>query len=786
MIWDKLREVRQLFRGRRIEYSLRPYQKVLRHIEAGEAHLQGQTDGYLKELACELMGRVRQGTPKEGLLVEAFSLAREVAARVLGLRPYDVQMLASLAMYRGKLAEMETGEGKTLAAVLPAYLHALTGQGVHILTFNDYLARRDALWMGPFYEFLGVSVGYIQEGMSRQDRQSAYAQDVTYATAREVGFDYLRDQLCQNPAHLVQRGFHCAIVDEADSLLIDEARIPLVIASDRSTGILDLYEAGRIVRSLRQNQHYDLDEGQRNVYFTDDGLDALEEKLHCGLLHDHKNLELLTGLSLALQAEVLFKRDRDYIVRDGKIQLVDAFTGRAALDRQWPYGLQAAVEAKEGLAVQPEGMIRNSITLIHFMKYYQTLAAMTATAQAAADELFEFYDLHTVVVPPHRPCQRVDHPDVLFKDNASKEEAVIHEVSEVHTSGRPILVGTCSVTESERLASRLQDHGVACSVLNAKNDEEEARIIAQAGVWGAVTISTNMAGRGTDIKLGAGDVNNDHNIHALGGLYVIGTNRHESRRIDDQLRGRTGRQGDPGSSRFFVSLEDDLMQRYGLIDFLPHWVRHHVSAQPIPGRLLHREIERAQRIIEDQNFQTRHTLWRYAKMVEDQRQIFSCRREELLLGKVKMSLFKERLPERYQAMCTFAGPGRTEQVESQVTLYHMDKNWADYVSQIDLLRKFVHLSSLDGCCPLSEFHRTIVHIFADMRDRTEKDICNTLQDLEVSGADDDLSSIVPEAPAATWTYVINDNPLGDHCQRLRKRVRDFIRERLAGIRESSA
>ena len=836
MAWKRLRGIYGFIRGHRVDHNLAAYEKMLKQINARGSHLSDKSDQQLRALARDLRLEARRGTPLVDLVVEYFGLVREASIRILDLRPYDVQILAALALHQGKLAEMQTGEGKTLAAVLPASLEALTGQGVHILTFNDYLARRDARWMGPLYAFLGLSVGYVQDGMSREERQQAYACDITYATAREVGFDHLRDQLCQSEAHLAQRGFNSVIVDEADSLLIDEARIPLVIASSTGSDSLDLSRVAALILRLQSDQHYATDENQRNVYFTDQGLDALEGLLHVGSLHDLKNLELLTGLHLALHAQVLLKRDRDYIVRQGKIELVDEFTGRVAENRQWPHGLQAATEAKEGLQIQPEGMIRNAITLIHFMEHYQKVAAMTATAQAAADELYKFYHLRTVVIPPHWPCQREDFPDILFSTRTDKEAALVKEIAQVHATGRPVLVGTSSVAESERLAASLANRDVPCHVLNAKNDEEEADIVARAGVVGAVTISTNMAGRGTDIRLGQGRAGELKRVRVLGGLYVIGTNRHESRRIDDQLRGRAGRQGDPGSSRFFVSLEDDLMQRFGLIDFLPRlclktlssgprasvfsfgkggkaadvgsilnvagcsqttnkplearWnfqteskqAQRHAHADALSSKPIHAEIERAQRIIEDQNFQTRHTLWKYSKMVEDQRKIFAARRRNLMRGTEVASLFEKQLPDRYHRLCTSLGRDRVASVERYVTLYHMDQHWAEYMSQIDLLRKFVHIPSLDGCDPLGEFHRTIIRAFTDMWGQTEADILATLKTLELSGDGDDLAHGLPDSPAATWTYVINDNPLGDCSQRICKRTKDIIRENLLGLR----
>lgn len=771
----KCREFISLLRGRRVEYDLKSYEKKLTRINAGEDALKSLTDTQLRARSMSLKNKLHQGSNMPSLQVEAFGLAREVSSRVLGMRPYDVQVLAGAALFEGRLAEMQTGEGKTLAAVLPAYLHGLTGRGVHILTFNDYLARRDAAWMGPLFEFLGLTVGFVQGGMDCKERQQAYACDITYATAREVGFDYLRDHLCQQPEKVVQRAFYSAIVDEADSLLVDEARIPLVIASRISSQGLDLHEAAKWVRDLRPELHFNTDAAGRNVFFTDRGLDELEAQLGCGSLHELRNLELFTGLNLAMHAQVLLSRDKDYIVRDGKVELVDEFTGRIAQNRQWPYGLQAAIEAKEGIEIRPEGMIRNAITLVHFMKLYPKLAAMTATAQAASEELYEFYDLKTVVIPPNRTCQREDLPDVLFASKAAKEKALVTEIAGIQRTGRPILVGTSSVSESERLAALLSQAGVTCHVLNAKNDEQEAAIVARAGKLRAVTISTNMAGRGTDIQLGYGDPGEYEQVCALGGLYVIGTNRHESRRIDDQLRGRAGRQGDPGSSCFYVSVEDDLMQQYGLVWSLPKGIQQQAMDKPLNSDAAHGEIERAQRIIEDQNFQIRQTLTRYSKMVEDQREIVSARRRQVLTSRDSLGLFEAQLPDLHHRLCACVGRDRVFQIEQRVTLFHMDNHWAEYMCEVDMLRKFIHIRSLDGCNPLDLFHRTIIQSFRAMRDETEAAILETLKRLEVSDQGELLGDTLPETPAATWTYVINDNPLGDWTQRLRSQVKNMIK-----------
>ena len=517
-IWNKLL-------GIPIEWDLAPYTEQLSGIKAID--LVGASDDDLKHKAAGLIERAKEGTPLADLLVETYALVRETATRSIGLRPFDVQVVAGIAMHQGKLAEMNTGEGKTLVAVFPTVLNALSGKGVHIHTFNDYLARRDAAWMGPIYEFLGLRVGCIQEGMSPAKRRHAYACDITYSTAKEAGFDYLRDHLCYSTEDLVHREFHFAIVDEADSIMIDEARVPLVVAGSTDKPKADPGQLAQIAKGLREGVDFETDEGRRNVYLSDAGLERIEGLLRCGNLHSRENLDLLTRVHQSLHAEYLLHRDVDYIVRNERIEIIDELTGRVVEDRHWPDGLQAAVEAKEKLVLGSGGSILGSITLQHFLKLYPKISGMTATARPSAGELHEFYGLSVVVIPPNRPCVRDDLTDVVFTHKAAKVEALVQEITRCHESKRPVLVGTASVEESEELAATLEDTGISCQVLNAKNDELEADIIARAGRLGAVTISTNMAGRGVDIKLGGEGEQERDRVVGLGGLYVIGTNRHE-------------------------------------------------------------------------------------------------------------------------------------------------------------------------------------------------------------------------------------------------------------------
>lgn len=688
---------------------------------------------------------------------------------MLKLHPFDVQLIGAIVIHRGKLAEMGTGEGKTLTAVFPAYLNALGGKGVHILTFNDYLARRDAGWMGEVYNFLGLKVGFIQEGMSTRERQEAYNADITYLTAKEAGFDFLRDSLCYSREKIVHRDFNYAIVDEADSILIDEARVPLIIAGGSEDYVADTYYLAKISRDLEENQDYQFDEYGRNVYLTDDGLKRVERILNCPNLYDDENIETLSRLNYALHAEYLLHRDVDYIVRKGVVELVDEFTGRVADKRRWPDGLQAAVEAKENIAIGCKGNILNSITLQHFLRLYPKISGMTATAQSAEKEFRQFYDLHTVVIPPNKPCIRKDHQDIIYLTKEAKKRALIEETIRVHKSKRPILVGTQSVEESATLADTLNKRNIKCVVLNAKRDEFEARIVAQAGKLGAVTISTNMAGRGTDIRLGAGDENEKREVAALGGLYVIGTNKHESERIDNQLRGRAGRQGDPGSSRFFISLEDDLFVKYKLKDLLPPNYTPDQRDNPHPkdgahpsGRINNpiviNEINRTQRIVEGQNLEIKKTIYTYSSLIEEQRKILFAKRNNIVSGKWVHDFFESNSPDKFNEISSKIDPKKLDNICKHISLYYTDKSWSQYLADIAEVREGIHYTRIGGQAPVLEFHKLAVKIFDELQNDIEDDMIRSFNDIKMVGDNIDLEEAGLKAPSATWTYLINDNP----------------------------
>jgi len=757
-----MRWMRRLEKWRGIEWveeDLAPYEQALREINRQGENLARKKDEQLREIVASLRERARGGSSSDELLVEVFALAREAADRALGLRPFDVQVMAGVALHRGKLVEMQTGEGKTLAAVLPACLNALAGRGVHVLTFNDYLARRDAAWMGPVYRFLGMSVGSIQEGMSADARRAAYAADVTYATAKEAGFDFLRTHLCRAPGELVHRPFNFAIVDEADSILIDEARVPLVIAGERPGSQTSPYRIAEVVAAIAQGEDWETDENNRNVSLTERGVDRVEAALGCGDLYAAENYLLLIEVNQALHARALLRRDVDYIVRDSRIELVDEFTGRVMDDRRWPDGLQAALEAKEGLPIRPGGRILGSITLQHFLKHYPRLSGMTATAQPAAEELEDFYGLKVAPIPPNRPCVREDLPDVIFTHKDAKHRALIAEIGRAHATGRPVLVGTSSVEESESLARKLSQAGVACRVLNAKNDEAEAEIIAEAGAIGAVTISTNMAGRGTDIRLGGAREEERERVVKLGGLYVIGTNRHESRRIDDQLRGRAGRQGDPGTSRFFVSLEDDLMARFGIDNLIPPKIRPVAQDEPIEHPAIRRETERLQRIVEGQNYEIRKTLWRYSSLIEEQRRALQDWRMAALTGEVELGLCAAQFPERYTALRDRFGADVLQQTERVITLHHIDVAWAEHLALITEIREGIHLVGLGRQDPLVEFTKQVAEAFVKLHQTIEERVVETFAAAEITENGIELDQAGLRGPSSTWTYLINDRAL---------------------------
>jgi preprotein translocase subunit SecA len=617
--------LKKLF-GSQNERNLKRISPVVDEVNSFEPATRQLSDAALTAKTEEFRRRLNGGETVDDLLPEAFAVVREASIRTLGMRPFDVQVIGGIVLHQGKIAEMKTGEGKTLAATLPVYLNALTGRGVHVVTVNDYLARRDSEWMGAIYRFLGLQAGCIVHGLTERERQQAYAADVTYGTNNEFGFDYLRDNMAFRREDMVQRELHYAIVDEVDSILVDEARTPLIISgpAEKSTDLY--YRINRIIPSLKAEHHYAKDEKSRSVNLTEDGVAKAESLLGVENLYDPLHIDLLHHVNQALRAHALFKRDVDYIVQDGKVVIVDEFTGRVMPGRRYSEGLHQALEAKESVKIENENQTLATITFQNYFRMYDKLAGMTGTADTEAEEFNKIYKLEVVVIPTHKQMIRTDNPDCIYRTEQEKFRAAVQEIIELYEMGRPVLVGTVSIEKSEMVSKMLKKVGIPHTVLNAKHHAKEAEIVAQAGQRGAVTISTNMAGRGTDIVLGPG-------VADLGGLHILGTERHESRRIDNQLRGRSGRQGDKGSSRFYLSLDDDLMRIFaadrlsGLMQRLGM-----EEGEPIEHRMVSRAIENAQTRVEAQNFSIRKQLLEFDDVMNQQRTVIYQQRREILQG----------------------------------------------------------------------------------------------------------------------------------------------------------
>ena len=612
--------------GSKNDRTIKQMRQIVARINDLEETVAPLSDQELAGKTTEFRERIDQGESLDDLLPEAFAVVREAAKRVLGERHYDVQLIGGIVLHRGMIAEMKTGEGKTLMSTAPVYLNALSGKGVHVVTVNDYLASRDMEWMGQVYRFLGLTTGSIVHDMDDDARREAYAADVTYGTNNEFGFDYLRDNMKFDLADFCQRGFNYAIVDEVDSILIDEARTPLIISGPAEMST-DMYiKVDRIMKHFKEGEHYTKEEKDRQAMLTDEGVQLAEELLKVDNLYDPANINVLHHVNQALKAHVLFQRDVDYIVRNGQVVIVDEFTGRTMEGRRYSDGLHQALEAKEGVKIEKENQTLASITFQNYFRMYDKLAGMTGTADTEAAEFKKIYDLDVVVIPTHREMIRVDYPDVIYKNERAKYRNIVKEIKELHAKGQPILVGTISIDVSEKISKMLTKEKIPHEVLNAKQHEREAEIVAQAGQKGKVTIATNMAGRGTDIKLGEG-------VREVGGLHILGTSRHESRRIDNQLRGRSGRQGDPGSSRFFLSLEDDLLRIFGsgrlsgIMDKLGM-----EEDEPIEHSMISKAIENAQRKVEGHNFDIRKHLLEYDDVMNKQREVIYSQRREVLQG----------------------------------------------------------------------------------------------------------------------------------------------------------
>jgi len=794
--------------------KLRPYVSA---INALEPSIQKLTDAQLQAKTAEFKEKLSQGASLEDILIESFAVVREVARRTINMRHFDVQLMGGIVLHQGKIAEMKTGEGKTLVATLPAYLNALEGKGVHIVTVNDYLAKRDAAWMGPIYNFLGLSVGVIQHEMLDADRQKAYHCDITYGTNNEFGFDYLRDNMKFRLEDMVQRGHHYAIVDEVDSILIDEARTPLIISgpTDEST---DLYfRIDNFVRRLRPERHFKVDEKTRTVALLEEGVAEAEKFFRVPNLYDLAHMDLVHHINQALKAHHLFKRDVDYMVKDGKVIIVDEFTGRLMPGRRYSDGLHQALEAKERVRVEQEYQTLASVTFQNYFRMYKKLAGMTGTAATEATEFLAIYNLDVVEIPTNRPLIRYEYPDVIYRTAKEKWEAVVEEIIKAHEQGRPVLVGTTSIEKSEHLSNILRKRGIKHVVLNAKYHEQEARIIAQAGRVGAVTIATNMAGRGVDILLGGNPeflakenlrkagidpekaspeelakaveeakkiTEEEHKkVVSLDGLYVVGTERHESRRIDNQLRGRAGRQGDPGASKFFLSLEDDLMRIFGSDRISGLMARIGMAeGVPIEHRMVTRAIERAQKQVEAQNFSIRKHLLEYDDVMNKQRETIYRMRREILEGKEMKAYIqevvenlvdwlldthanKDKHPEdwdrealrgaigsqfgldietlginweeitydelrqkildaltlKYEEKERLLTPPRMREFERIILLQVIDSQWKDHLLGMDYLREGIGLRGYGQRDPLVEYKKESFDMFQAMLDRIEEE-----------------------------------------------------------------
>jgi preprotein translocase subunit SecA len=812
--------------GSRNERLLRQFQKNVAAINALEPQMERLDDAGLKAKTDEFRQRVADGASLDSLLTEAFAVCREASRRALGLRHYDVQLIGGMVLHSGRIAEMRTGEGKTLVATLAVYLNALAGKGVHVVTVNDYLARRDSAWMGKLYNFLGLSVGVVYPGMPHSDKKGAYAADITYGTNNEYGFDYLRDNMALAKEDRFQRGLFFAIVDEVDSILIDEARTPLIISGPADDSP-DLYiKTNRIVPKLIKQEKEDgegdywVDEKGKQAHLSEQGMGHAEQLLlEAGILaegdslYSGNNLAVVHHLNAALRAHALFQRDVDYIVRDGEVIIVDEFTGRTLAGRRWSDGLHQAVEAKEGVPIQRENQTLASITFQNYFRMYAKLAGMTGTADTEAFEFQSIYGLEVAVIPTHRPMVRKDYPDLVYLARPAKYDAVIEDIKDCHGRGQPVLVGTTSIETSELLSTQLKKSGIAHEVLNAKQHEREAQIVANAGMPKAVTIATNMAGRGTDIVLGGSLESELHQLPedtsdlekarikadwqkrhdevlALGGLHIIGTERHESRRIDNQLRGRAGRQGDPGSSRFYLSLEDNLMRI-----FAADWVQKAMrgmgmkESDVIESGLVTKQIQNAQRKVESHNFDIRKNLLDFDDVANDQRKVIYQQRNELLesdsveesIQAIREDVLAETvrryvpaesideqwdLPGLERALSDefglvvdlqstasakeaidadgileladaafgkfFAekqeqlGPEMMRHLEKHLMLNVLDQNWKEHLARMDYLRQGIHLRGYAQKQPKQEYKRESFELFGEMLTKVKQEVTSLL------------------------------------------------------------
>lgn len=762
MSLNKFRYLHKKLNGSTLEYDLSPYEDTVHQIYKYHKTILQYSDLELKYLIEEIKIKLKNDTNPLNFIVNIYAIAYEVILRTHKIVLYKKQLIGAVAMANLKAIEMKTGEGKTITAVLPAILYGLTSKGVHVLTFNDYLATRDTNWMKPIYNFFNLEVNHIQQGMTHSGRKFAYSSDITYLTAKEAGFDFLKDSLVFDLNEKVHQQFHFTIIDEADSILIDEARIPLVIAGDTNSSNNDLYKISSLIKTFKKNKDYQFDKYMRNVFLTEMGINKIEEHFNFENLFESQNNYLLAQIQNALHAHTLLYKNIDYIIRDNKIEQVDEFTGRIAHKRKWPDELQAAVEAKENLKVQKSAKILNSISLQYFINQYPLKCAMSATLKSSEEELKSFYNFDTVIIPPHKKCIRQDEKDFIYRTIKEKHHAIIKEVVKVHKTKRPILIGTQSVDESNKLAALLKKHNIFPEVLNAKNDFQEASIIAKAGNPGAITISTNMAGRGVDIKLGGEKEIKKKQVMNLGGLYVIGTNRYESTRIDNQLRGRAGRQGEPGLTRFFISMEDTLFLKFHLDELIPPKIFNSLPNGKITNSVIRSEILRIQRIIEGQNFEIKQTLGNYTFLIEKQRQIIFNLRENILKNKKIKNSIISNIKDKYNKFQKIITQKELNDFLSTLYIFQIDQHWRNYLYEMNSLRDTIHLRRIGGENPLFEFRKLSINQFEILIQNIEFDVIKKFNSIPVCKKKLLKISNSIKRPSATWTYLINDKEI-ENC-----------------------
>ncbi|MCB9820546.1 preprotein translocase subunit SecA [Candidatus Nomurabacteria bacterium] len=767
----KIGKLNELFTTGQSKNFIKNANKIVEKINSLEESFSALSQEDLKNKTSELRARYQKGELLDDMLPEAFAMVREAAKRTMNMRHYDVQLIGGIALHKSGIAEMRTGEGKTLVATLPVFLNALTGKGVHVVTVNDYLARRDAVWMGQIYDYLGLSlsvinsrVSYIYDSTSTTDsvdgerdeegaykvsyeylrevnRKDAYAADITYGTNHEFGFDYLRDNITNNKENLVQRGFYYAIVDEVDSILIDEARTPLIISMPAEESDDFYRKFADIAKMMIPETDYKVDEKQRAINLTDEGIQKAEKALGIENIYTEKGIKYVHHLETAVKAKALFIKDKDYVVNGGEIVIVDAFTGRLQPGRRWSEGLHQAVEAKEGVSVKRESRTAASITYQNYFRFYEKLSGMTGTAATSKEEFYSVYKLDVITIPTHRPIQRLDRDDLIFQTENGKFQAIARKIKELHEKGQPVLVGTISIERNELLSAHLMQEGIPHKILNAKNHEEEGLIIADAGKKGAVTIATNMAGRGIDIKLGGVDATKEQSeeVKALGGLFVLGTERHEARRIDDQLRGRAGRQGDPGETQFFVSLDDDLMRIFGPDRIKSMMGRFGIPEDmPIENSLISRGLRNAQTKIEGIHFDSRKYVLAYDDVLSRQRNAIYDRRRNLLLGdRTEIDSLLEELSNTSPDVRIMINNKKASIPEDafyetvrRIALYVIDLLWVEHLETMDYLRSSVNLRAYGGRDPLVEYKKEALNLYKNMQISYENQVIDLIETIE--------------------------------------------------------